>query len=501
MKQKILSFFVLLILVVILVEIARRTGAIVSDSWQSVGPAAISQFPMDLKGTYLGDFDNYDHTWGHHWPGWPWVISIFNSLFGFHAILIFCICILLNMSTGFLAYLKVKSSFHPVASFCLILSVLLMPDLNVSASFMRPENLVACLVMILFVIITNKSDTKSDSFLTLLVSLVLVFTHVLGPIILAGFMMASLLSDRKKFRRDVLSLKWSKLKSLGLGLLVGSGLLFAWFFTDDSRWNHFMQNIEAQRSSSHSFVFSAKLCFLDINGMVVLLLFGILALLYIHSVIFRSENSLKHYAVIPILCLFFSVLTHNPNRVHLAGVAPLIFVMIPTFMRKKPKLCLAFFVTVVVVFSSFHLKRIVTIVRRPNDDIRKQLRVFLSQHKTEKLRIIPPSLWETAAELKMRDVRLYTFPNVASLSYRLECEKVLWSNLKNGDIFIFDETSTAYASDYFHDDVLARLRIVDPKTVGSVLQEVEIRGLSQLKKYSVIQITNVAYIQQALKTN
>ncbi len=383
-----------------------------------------------------------------------------------------------------------------------MMCVVLLPDLNVIASFMRPESFVALLAVILFLLVSNGLHTRFGDLCVFVLSLLLVFTHVVGPVVVGGFLLAELIRNPLKFKNDLISLKWCSLKSLAIGLLMGVVFLSLWFFFDESRASHFTENLIAQRSSNHSIIYSAKLCFFsDINGVFVLILFATFAGMYIYSLVVKSNHALNHYAIVPIACLLFSLVTQNPNRCYLACVTPLLLLLFPVFLNFRKFWCIFLFASVLMPCSAFQLKRVILIVKLPDDDIRKQMRSFLLDNHNSRLRIIPPSLWETAAELQLRDVRLYTFPNVASLQYRLECEKNLWGNLKNGDLFIFDETSKTYASDYFHDDVLARLRIIDPKQVGSVLQEVEIRGLSQFKKYSVIQITNEVYIQQALKSN
>ena len=502
MHRKILSLSILLLLACVFVEISRRTGSIGSDSWQSAGPAALSQYPFDLKGAYLGDFDHYDHKWGHHWPGWPALISVITSTVGFHAVVVFSICILFNILAGYAAYKGLKSFWGANAAFCVMLAVALIPDLNVAASFMRPECLVSLLATILQVILVGRKNCRSSALFVIPLCFGLVFTHVLGPVIVVGFLLAELLTNPSRFKQELCSFKWSNVKSLAFGLSLGMGMLGFWFLADDARSHHFFQNIEAQKSSYHSLLNSAKLCFFsDLNGLFVLALFATMLTLYLYLIVTRSKMALKHYAVVPLVCLLFSIITHNPNRSHLACVLPCVLFLLAAFLHDRAKWCRILYVGVVVIFSAFHLKRVAVVLNQPDDDIRKEMRSFLSRNHTSDLRLIPPSLWETAAEMRMKNVRLYTFPNVALLPYQVECEKHLWTDVKNGDVLIFDETSTSYSSDYFHDDVLARLRIVDPKQVGEVLQQVEIRGLSQTKNYSVIRITNERYIREALETN
>ena len=99
-KTKALWYLALLSAVVwllVLWLVALYTGPVIVDGFQSIGAAASASGPGELKWSMLGNYRDYDRTWGFHWFGWPLIRSLLLDLVPWSSVWdLLLVCIMLG---------------------------------------------------------------------------------------------------------------------------------------------------------------------------------------------------------------------------------------------------------------------------------------------------------------------------------------------------------------------------------------------------------------------
>ena len=477
---------------------AWMTGPVISDSWQSVGAAVRSKHPFDLSGLYLSNFDGYSITWGHHWPGWPMLLSLLFFWIPFHSLIVFFIESVILLTIAIIAYQQGRRETPWYVASLIFFLVLIDPAQHVGLSMMRPENLVALLFLLLCQKFLSKDSQNHRIFFIFLIAATLPFIHIMGCIGAPALVIARWAS----LRFSVRDLWNDSARPSLLFLLAGWGAgcfgLLVWFTANQYRWNHFSQNLEAQRLSLHGLWNCFDACYLDdISGLMTLLLWLIVAFCCIVQ-LWRKKPCLDilSYGMIALVCVAFSFVVKNPNRLHLVTVYPCAVVAVVLSLSgyfkesKRQFYITAFLFSLVVLFAiAFHGKRVYSFALNSMRDQRIASEEFISKYRNNGNVFLPSSLWEAAAHLKFQRCYFYTFPNVATPSYRHECEKHLWSHAELGDTMILDYTQQSKGNPFFHEQALDRISLFNPYDLGPVIETVTIDGMQGKRIYQVIRVS------------
>jgi hypothetical protein len=491
----------LLALLAWIVWSAWLTGPVISDSWQSVGPAVFSQHPFDLTGAFLGDFDGYDKTWGHHWPGWALFLSLFSPWLGFGPIMVFSIEAIL-VALAALVVFRIGAS---EAKWCYALSfmglALLNPEINVSLSMMRPEPLTGLVMIVLAWAVIDSLGRRREMALIGFCAAALPLLHVLGVIAPPAMIGIIVIWHRVSPREVWADHRRRKLLALAGGWLIGITSLAVWFLGNTDRLHQFKENLAAQRLSAHALWNSFRSCYLgDVGGGMMFLLWLVLVVVMLAS-IQKSSRNLRCllWAAMPFAAVVFSILAHNPNRLHLAAVIPcaLIACKLGGFLplNRIGKWSGSVLLPVIAFALAFHLNRVVKIWQTGGKCPRPDLVELLRRHQGHGKLYIPLSLWEAAATLPAPEALFYTFPNVAVPEYREAAERSLFAKALPGDRLIFDVTQNQANNDYFNREAFVHLTHVDEASLGPVIETCIVEGMAGSRRYQVIQILHPPFPQ------
>jgi len=491
----------LLALLAWIVWSAWLTGPVISDSWQSVGPAVFSEHPFDLNGAFLGDFDGYDKTWGHHWPGWALFLSLFVPWLGFHPILVFSIeAILVALAASMVLRIDAsEAKWWCALSFTGL--ALLNPEINVSLSMMRPEPLTGLLMIVLAWAVIDSLGRRREMALILVCAAALPMLHVLGVIAPPAMIGIILIWHRVSLRGIWADHRRPKLLAMAGGWLIGIISLAIWFLGNADRLHQFKENLTAQRLSAHSLWNSFRSCYLgDIGGGMMFLLWLALAFAILVS-IQKSSRNLRCllWAAMPFAAVVFSILAHNPNRLHLAAVVPCALIACKlggcAQLNRIGKWSGSVLLPVMAFALAFHLNRAFKIWQTNGKCPRPELVELLRRHQGNGKLYIPLSLWEAAATLPMPGALFYTFPNVAVPEYREAAERSLFAKARPGDHLIFDVTQNQASNDYFNPEAFVHLTHVDVNSLGPVIETCTVEGMAGSRRYHVIQILHPPFSQ------
>ena len=473
---------------------AWLTGPVISDSWQSIGPAVNARAPFDLRGLFLGDFDGLDRVWGHHWPGWAMAMSLTRPWLPFNPIVVFSIEVVLVALAACIPC-KIASSTTGRWLACMVFLVaLLQPEINVALSMMRPEALTALLMVLVVREFVQVGKTRFAIGIVAVCSFALPLLHVLGVIAPPALMLVVVLWCRlspRAIRNDVL---FSRLLALFMGWLAGAATLAIWFLGDPSRLHQFSSNLAAQRLSAHSLINSARACFFsEPAGLMMLMLFAVTGLT-VFAALRKGSRSIDVllWAAMPIAALVFSIVAQNPNRLHLAAVIPCALAACVShgsankdFLTRWLPLLL---VPIALFTFLFQANRLVKFVRFGAIGSRHATEQMIKKKSGDGRLYISPSLWEAAAAVGAQNVRFYTFPNVAEPEYREEAERSLFKDARPGDRLVFDVTQNEASNQYFEKRAFSHLTYVDPYALGPVIEEIQVKGLAGSRLFRVIRI-------------
>ncbi len=481
---------------------AWLTGPVISDSWQSIGPCVESRWPLDLRGLYLGDFDGYERTWGHHWPGWPMFMSFFTSWVKFDSKVVFTISALITLLCAFIFYLKSWNVCGKFAACAMAGIILLFPDTNVALSMMRPEPLGSLLFFILAFLFIETNPSRARSITLLLLSAFSPFLHILSAVAVFSLIVCFILMNRLSLKEMKNDNRWVYFKNMLVGWIIGCGGLVVWFVGDQSRFSHIKQNLMAQKLSYHSLFKSLSACyFQDVTGYAISFTF-LTIIVAAGCLIVKRINHRRFYlwASAPIICVLFSFITENPNRLHLITIFPaalMALVVIYTIMPVRKGVVLAGILMPLFVGSlAFHFNRIARLAMNGVEDNRSKLGHFLNSQKGDHQTYISVSLWESAANSNFQNCVLYTFPNVAHPDYRLLYEKEVFSHAAVGDRIVLDVSLQSGGSNFFMPESFARLTSVNPYEIGVIIEEFEVIQKSKKITYHVIEIRDTATLRK-----
>lgn len=473
---------------------AWLTGPVISDSWQSIGPAVNARAPFDLRGLFLGDFDGFDRVWGHHWPGWAMAMSLTRPWLPFNPIVVFSIEVVLVALAACIPF-KIASSTTGRWLACMVFLVaLLQPEINVALSMMRPEALTALLMVLIVHELVRVGKKRFATGIVAVCSFSLPLLHVLGVIAPPALVLVVVLWCRLSPRALMKNALFSRLVALSIGWLAGAATLAIWFLGDPSRLHQFSANLAAQRLSAHSLINSARACFFsEPAGLMMLMLFAVMGFT-VFAALRKGSRSIDVllWAAMPIAALVFSIMAQNPNRLHLAAVIPCALAACVShgaankdFLTRWIPLLL---VPIALFTFLFQANRLLKCVRFGSMGPRHATEELVKKHDGEGRLYVSLTLWEAAAAAGAKNVLFYTFPNVAEPSYREAAERSLFMDARPGDRLVFDVTQNEANNDYFEKKAFAHLTYVDPHALGPVIEEIQVKGLAGSRLFRVIRI-------------
>lgn len=477
---------------------AWLSGSVITDSWQSLGPAAFAKHPFDLRGSFLGSFDGFDHTWGHHWPGWAMFRSLLQPWIGFHPLFEFALgaMMLVGAAAAVGRLSRGAGGFLPWIGAAVVLA---WPDLHVALSMMRPEPFAGVLFLVLAWLVIDREAMGWTKPAIAVLAFCLPFVHVVGvvspPFLIGVWMLWHRLSVRQmRADRMAVAIAW-----MTAGWLCGVAGLAFWFLGDATRLHQFTQNLAAQRLSYHSLLTGFRLCYGNLFGglMLALWVFPLVSLWF-----GRKEGGMLKSALwmaMPVGAVVFSLLAQNPNRLHVAALVPCMVCACcrsPWIGFGPGKLAFQIVVGGCLLYgAAFQGNRMIDAWRVRGVSARPAAREMVQRWSRVGRIFIPCSLWEAAAAAGVADARFYTFPNVATPDYRRNAEKALFASCMKGDILLFEGSQQEVGSAYFRQEALMRLTFVDPLSLGPVLDEITIRELNVVRTYRVIRIDHPPVIE------
>jgi len=473
---------------------AWLTGPVISDSWQSIGPAVYARAPFDLRGLFLGDFDGFDRVWGHHWPGWAMAMSLTRPWLPFNPIVVFTIEVVLVALAACIPCNIASSTTGRWLACMVFLTALMQPEINVALSMMRPEALTALLMVLLVRELVNVEKKRFAIGIIAVCSFALPLLHVLGVIAPPALVLVVVLWCRLSPRTFMKNALFSRLVALSIGWLAGTATLAIWFLGDHSRLHQFSANMAAQRLSAHSLINSARACFFtDLSGLMILFLFLVTGFSVFVALRKGSRNrDVLLWAAMPITALVFSIVAQNPNRLHLAAVIPCALSACVSHGSVKKEFLTTWIPRLLLPIFLFNLlfqgNRLVKFVRSGAIGTRHATEQLVKKHAGEGRLYISPSLWEAAAAVGAQNVLFYTFPNVAEPGYREAAERSLFKDARPGDRLVFDVTQSEATNDYFEKKAFSHLTYVDPYALGPVIEEIQVKGLAGSRLFRVIRI-------------
>ncbi|MFD0892774.1 hypothetical protein ACFQ5Q_04010 [Luteolibacter ambystomatis] len=477
---------------------AWLSGSVITDSWQSLGPVAFAKHPFDLRGSFLGSFDGFDQTWGHHWPGWAMFRSFLQPWIGFHPLFEFALGSAMLVG-GAAAVGRLSHHVGGIWPWIAAAVVLAWPDLHVAVGMMRPEPFAGVLFLGLAWLVTDRESAKGGNLLIALLAFCLPFVHVVGVVAPPFLIGVWMLWHRLRWQRMRADGMFVRIVWLMAGWFCGVTGLAVWFLGDATRFHQFTQNLAAQRLSYHSLLTGFRLCYGNPFGMLMLALwmYPLVSLWFGR----RESGALKFalWAAMPVGAALFSLLAHNPNRLHVAALVPCMVCACCRSPWNTSRFGKPAFRAVVggcfVYGAAFQGNRMIDAWRTRGVSARPASQALVERWASQGRVFIPCSLWEAAAAAGVENARFYTFPNVATPDCRRDAERSLFASCANGDILLYEWSQRQVGSAYFRPEALMRLTFVDPLSLGPVLDEVTIQGLDGTRTYRVIRIDHPPVIE------
>jgi hypothetical protein len=119
----------------------------------------------------------------------------------------------------------------------------------------------------------------------------------------------------------------------------------------------------------------------------------------------------------------------------------------------------------------------------------------MKKHDQRRCLYFSLSLREAAAAAAAKNVRFYTFPNVAEPAYGEAAERSLLWDVTPGDPILFDVTQNEANNGYIEKKAFAHLTYVDSYALGPVIEEIQVMGLAGSRLFRDIRIDRPAFPQ------
>lgn len=442
---------VLLAISAMLALIAFGTGSVIVDGFQSLGAIAGPSQAGALRWPMLSSFLGYDHVWGFHWIGWPWLRSLLAPMLPWKPELDLGICGALWGVTGWWISGLAEKQDDRIAGIGAGLGAVLAPGFLVAAQSYRPE-IPTALALVMAASVWDASSRRGR-LLRVAICVILPTLHPLGLVVPGSWCLFELLRNlRESGSKAILSVV-----KKSVPLLIGAGLMVAWLAFQPEALAQFKLNLKSQRmlidglGTGYSTFFRWGIGSIGALPLVVLLAGAVThgAWLILQSL--RRDDCSKTEPVVlagvgVITALVFNIAAKNPNVLHLVAILPLaawLFISQLRLVRQRlgMKVYLAAVMASLVLFSALSLKQGWKLVRNPGAGFRASLSNALESLPETRKILIPVAMWEAAIESPRRPGTAFqfsTFPNLLPNAEREAYEKLVMSETRTGDLLIWD---------------------------------------------------------------
>lgn len=442
---------VLLAISAMLAVIAFGTGSVIVDGFQSLGAVVGSSQAGILRWPMLSNFLGYEHVWGFHWIGWPWLRSLLVPMLPWSPKLDLGICGTLWGLTAWRISCLAEEQDDRIGGIGAGLGAVLAPGFLVAAQSYRPE-IPTALALVMAVSVWD-ATSRSGRLLRFVICMILPALHPLGLVVPGSWCLFDLLRNLREFGpRAFLSVV-----PKSIPLLIGAGLMVAWMAFQPEALIQFKLNLKSQRmlidglGTGYSTFFRWGLGSIGALPLMVLLAGAVTrgAWLVIQSL--RGDDRSKTEPLVlagvgMITALAFNIAAKNPNVLHLVAILPLaawLFISQIRLVRRcfGIKVYGAVVMASLVLFSALSLKQGWKLIRNPGAGFRASLSNALESLPETRKILIPVAMWEAAIESPRRpgtEFQFSTFPNLLPNADRVTYEELVMCETRTGDLLIWD---------------------------------------------------------------
>lgn len=476
------------------------------DSWCYFSPVAASTAPGDLTTPLLGPWEGLDHTWGLHWPGGPFIGTLFFWAFPTHPATNILYAMLLWGATAiFLRVVALRLlDSRLLANAAAILFLFDRAAFNM-AWFQRHEMLSLSAELILLILWTYPSPRSSWKIvaryaLWTACFTVMTVTHpsslgIAGIIVICLWMRALVGKTPKRFADATFA---------ALGGVLGVGLLIGYFWAHPMAYaafkDHAQINFEITNDPNGTNFFGKTLLlfpefyFPFFTG--AFLVFGLFvgsASVLIHiwgakgiAWADRLEDS-KVWLMIVVLGVGQALLNlATYNAYYMILFIPFSILLILRLLSnwpKPPTYLVAIGFLVLFLHLSIIPLRLVPWARSGFPNYRAVLAAAWAQIPSDRLVLIPDVLWENAIQ-SHSNALMNNLPNNATAPRRAAYENFLYNSVQRGDILIVDWLQSKKPE--IHSDPRLRWIEIPDKGLTALWQGVKKRGFD-LKMYELVE--------------
>lgn len=464
------------------------SGSVIVDGFQSLGAVSDSSKPLDLHWPLVGSFMGYQQCWGFHWPGWsllrsfalplipqtPWIDLLLLAL-------IWCTCswYVIKISS------PRSSSLVRVTTYII---ALLAPGYLVAAQSYRPE-IVTALFLLMILHYWQAKETKPKWMRTAALT-ILPLLHPLGFVIPVTWFAWDFLRDSKnigiaKASKNIARNAWP----LGLGIL----LFCSWFAFQPNAWAQFQLNVKSQRQlvdglgAGWNTFFVWAIGSRDTLPLVGIIFGAILGSLLLIKPVLKGEKSSSEfhqsiYSALGVwIAIIFNIVTKNPNSLHLVAILPMCIILHVRLIDHvgkaiHPILFPIGMVTTLLVLSIYPLKNTYILYQNNGRSYRREIVASLDTLPRADKVLIPVAFWEAALE-KQRDTgqvyQFSTFPNILNKADRTIYEQQILSNVKAGDLLLWDPLQELGGVFNFVEITALRHQVIRPPSQPDLWEEIK----------------------------
>ncbi|WP_338289246.1 hypothetical protein [Luteolibacter sp. LG18] len=425
-----------------------RTACPIVDGFQSLGAAVQPGHPGQLSWPFVGSFMGYDRAWGFHWFGWPWLRSILGMAFPWSScgdtLLLTAVWAITAIWTGDFAR---KVFAWRGAGLWTTVTLLLQPLFLVSVQSYRPEIPTALVLWLISLAWGARERWKVAFRFAGLV--ILPLFHPLGVVVPGLWLVVDIFrcrTWRDRYR--------SAFRMDSVAMLIGLALFAGWY-VGGLAGEQFLANISAQRALTQAMNAGYGALFhfgFSSNAAKLALSFGIVATWEAIRIVWKATMGGDAYVRLgPALAwlgaLAFSIVSKNPNPLHLLAVFPFMAWLVAGAIndlieRSGNSIRLGVIATAWILSASLCLtavKRTVLVLSQGGAGYRATLQEILNSVPQADRIYLPVCFWEAAVESgRWGSYRFSTFPNILSKAMRKDYEELVFRDSRAGDIFILD---------------------------------------------------------------
>lgn len=463
-------------------------GSVIVDGFQSLGAVSDSNKPLDLHWPLVGSFMGYQQTWGFHWPGWPLLRSLALPLIP-RTTWIDLLLLSLIWSTCSWYVIRISNP-RSSAFFRVIIYIIavLAPGYLVAAQSYRPE-IVTALFLLIILQYWQAKETLSTWMRTSAL-IILPLLHPLGFVVPVTWFSWDFLGDSKKIG----IVKASKIITRRAWPLILGALLFcSWFAFQPDAWAQFQLNVKSQRQLVDGLGAGWNTFFVwAIGSRDTLPLVGIIfgatlgSLLLIKPVLKGQEQGLEFqkliYSALGVwIALVFNIVAKNPNSLHLVAILPMCIILHVNLIDRVSKAINSILFpvgmfTTLLVLSIYPLKYIYDIYQNDGRSYRNEIVASLDSLPDADRVLIPVAFWEAALEKQKDTGQTYqfsTFPNILNRSERAVYEQQTLSNVKAGDLLLWDPLQELGGVFNFVEITALRHQVICPPSQPELWEEIQ----------------------------